>query len=260
MAEEKKEKQALLESLPDGLKEIADIPQEKLLTLPAKEQEKQELLPSQQQKPALPERPRTQKEKELDELIAARQSIIEQLKEKNPKLAEARKQIASLLPSLKGKGAGKAVELMREEERIEFSIATEAYTPKQERELLKRLRAIRAELSQHKELDAIRKQVEEKRAEVRALASEIKELEKKLAEARAACDAKYAEVLAERKAAYEKRQRERAQKRQERLSSLLEARKRKREKEMAKYMKAFDDTVSMDEIVQIERKEKKSKK
>ncbi|MEM4633657.1 MAG: hypothetical protein QW275_00715 [Candidatus Anstonellaceae archaeon] len=256
MSENKKDKQALLEGLPEGLKEIAEIGEEKPPLLPPSNESKELLLPE-GKKEEKKRQPRTQKEKELDELITIRQQIIEQLKEKNPKLTQAKKELSELLPSLKGKGASKALELMKEEERIEFSIATEAYTPKQEKELLKRLRQIRAELSHHKELDAIRKQVEEKKAAVRQLVSEIKELEKKLAEARAACDAKYAEVLAERKAAFEKRQREKERQKQEQLNKMREMHKIKRQKEFQKYAKNYDDTVSMEEIVEIERKEKK---
>jgi uncharacterized coiled-coil DUF342 family protein len=266
--ENKKGKQAGQESLPEGLQEIAALPSEKPALIAPSEAQKEHLLLEEAQGGQKAEehaqRPRTQKEQELDALIASRQSIIEQLKAKNPQLGEARREVAELIPSIRGKGSGRAMELVREEERIEFSIATEAYTPKKEKELLKRLREIRTELSQHKELDAARKKVDEKRAAMRTLVSEIRELERKLSEARAACDAKYAEVLAERKEAFAQRQRGREQKRHEQQETRRRfkqtERKREYDDEMSKYMKEYDDTVSMDEIVQIERKEKKGKK
>jgi uncharacterized coiled-coil DUF342 family protein len=192
-------------------------------------------------------RPRTQKEQELDALIAARQAIIEQLKVKNAEVKEARKELSALLPSLRGKEAGNLLRLMKEEEEIEFAIATEAYTPHKEKELLKRLREVRLELSKSKELEEMRKAVAEKRNAIRMLVSEIRSLEQKLAEARKACDEKYAEVLAERRLA------------RKRLKERGAAGKKSRQqgKDISKYFKKFDNTVSMDEIVEIEHKGKK---
>ncbi len=211
------------------------------------------------------QRQRTQKEQELDALIAKRQAVIEQLKAKNPLVVEARKQLAELIPAIRGRGSSHVMGLVREEENIEFSIATEAYTPKKEKELLKRLREIRIELSKHKELDEARKKVDEKRNALRDLISDIRSLEHSLAEARKACDEKYAEVLAERKAAYSQR----PPRREERPRQFSEGKRRSRDEhkreynddeDMSKYLKDYDDTVSMDEIVQIERKDKKEKK
>lgn len=222
-----------------------------------------------------PTREKTGKETLLDTLIAKRQSILDALKEKNPKVAQARRQIATIIPSLRGKGSSHTLALMREEEKLEFSIATEAYTPKKEKELIKRLREIRAELSKNKEVDAARKKVESERSLLNSLLAEVKSLEAQLSSVRKECDSAYSEVLAERKAAYESMQAERRgrqleqehqrEERQRRDFEGLRARvkgerKREMDAEMAKYMKDYDDTVSMDEIVVIEKKERKEKK
>lgn len=234
------------QDISEGLREIADIP-------PAQEQPQPE--------GKRPERQKTPREQELDGLIAKRQSIIEQLKAKNPLVMAARQALSQLVPAIRGKGSSHVMGLVREEEHLEFSIATEAYTPKKEKELLKRLRQIHAELSANKELDAARKQVDEKRAALHSLVSEIRTLEHQLADARRACDEKYSEVLAERKAAYESRQVHREQRKQKKFDDLRERvrgeRRREHDDEMAKYMKDYDDTVSMEEIVQFEKKEKK---
>ena len=265
MDENKKGKQPVAADLPEALKEIAALPSEQPALIPPAEGNKEPLLLTESHTPNTAEsqqpRPRTQKEQELDALIANRQSIIEQLKAKNPLLNEARKAVADIIPTIRGKGASRVMELVHEEERIEFSIATEAYTPKKEKELLKRLREIHIELSEHKELDAARKKVDEKRAVMRTLVSDIRDLEHKLAEARAGCDAKYSEVLSERKAAFEQRQkgrqrRENAQHDNQRRYERTE-KKREYDEDMPKYMKDYDDTVSMDEIVIIEKKDKK---
>jgi len=217
------------------------------------------------------ERSKTQKELELDELIAKRQSIIESLKAKNPLVLESRRKIAEIIPTIRGKGASQAIHLMEESEKIEFSIATEAYTPKKEKDLIKRLREIKKELSKHKELESAQKKVEQERKVLHSLMSEIRSLEQDLASCRAACEQKYSEILAERKSAYEsrvKKREERAhhieQEKHKRFEELRERvrheKKKQYDDELAPYMKKHDDTVSMEEIVFIEKKEKKEKK
>lgn len=205
--------------------------------------------------------PKTEKEALLDTLIGKRQSILDKLKEKNPQVMEARKRIAEAIPLLRGKGGSHTMELVRESERIEFAIATEADTPKKEKELLKRLREIKQELSKHKELDAARKKVDAERSALNTILSEVKTLESELAETRKACDAAYAEVLSERKSAYESRERKREGARQERFDKLRrtvrDQKRHEEDKEMEKYMKDYDDTVSMEEIVVFEKKERK---
>jgi len=260
LAEPKKQK-IDASDLPDGLKELADLPAEKkeaAILLPSAQPCNQPALPPQQ-----PARQKTEKELKLDGLVAKRQSIIEQLKAKNPLVIALRKKIAEAIPAIRGKGASHTLKLAEEAERIEFSIATEAYTPKKEKELIKRLRDIRQELGKHKEIDEARRKVESCRRELHTLLLEIKKLEQELAEARAQCDMAYAEVLAERKAAYEQRQKQREERRKrayEDLKQRVREEKRKQyEAEIKPYLKNYGDTVSMDEIVEIERKPKKEK-
>jgi uncharacterized coiled-coil DUF342 family protein len=259
----KKPKAAGLADLPDGLREIAE--------LPSAQPEAQKFLPSAAQgtatplplpeKQARPERPKTQKEQELDALIALRQGVIDKLKAKNPDVGQCRSRIAAILPSLSGKGASHTMKLVEEVEKLEFSISTEAYTPRKEKDMIKRIRLLNTEISKHKEIDSARKKIDAERASLRFLLSEIKSLEHELVQARKACDAKYAEVLAERKAAYEQRQHRREERKERKYEKLRQRVRQERKKEydsdMAKYMKDYDDTVSMDEIVVIEKKERK---
>ncbi|MCX6770271.1 MAG: hypothetical protein NT051_06410 [Candidatus Micrarchaeota archaeon] len=209
-----------------------------------------------------PARQKTGKEAALDTLIAKRQDILNKLKEKNPLVLEARRKISQILPALRGSGSGHTMGLIREAERLEFSIATEAYTPKKEKELIKQLREIRTELSKHKELDAARKKIDAERAILDSLLSEIKTLENSLLNVRKECDVAYSEVLAERKAAYEQRPRMREEPRHERPEGgrrfgREEKKRHSPDDDMEKYAKDYDDTVSMDEICVIEKKEKK---
>ncbi|MCX8194530.1 MAG: hypothetical protein N3G22_00255 [Candidatus Micrarchaeota archaeon] len=273
MEEEKKAKQSSkLSALPPGLREIADIGQEAPPGSIGPAQE-QKLIPT--SPPALPLpaqgekkteriREKTPKELELDSLIAARQQVIDLLKQKNPLVAEARKKIASLLPIVRSAGASHTLRLAAEAERIEFSIATSAYTPKKEKELLKRLRQIRQEIERHKDIDSARRQIEEERKKLRELLKEVRQLEGQLADLRAKCEKTYAEVLAERKAAYEERKRRREELQKRRIEELKrkvrEEKKKQYEAEIQPYLKNYDDTVSMSEIVEIEEKGKKKEK
>lgn len=279
----KKQEKISLTDLPKGLQDLVDLggPQHtQKLVAAAGKAPITILLPAATQQ--APVRPKTLQEQELDGLIAKRQSIIGALKAKNPLVLASRQKIAAIIPSVRGKGASQAIHLMEEAEKIEFSIATEAYTPKKEKDLIKRLRLIKKELSQHKELESAQKKVDAERSILRSIMNEIRSLEHDLASCRTACEQKYNEILAERKAAYEsrvKKREERAQKyeqerkqahhhyeqvKQKRFEQLKERVHREKRKEYddetAKYMKKHGDTVSMDEIVQIERKEKKEKK
>ncbi|MCX8197462.1 MAG: hypothetical protein N3G80_04075 [Candidatus Micrarchaeota archaeon] len=242
MEEAQKDKQFRLEDLPEGLRTIAQPPSQEVAKPPADSPPKS--------------RPKTQKEQELEALIEKRKQLIQQLKEKNPLLAESRKNIAQLKSQISGKGGKKTARLIEEVERLEFSIATEAYTPKQEKELIKKIRLLNEEIARHKEVDELRKKLQEEQQLFKARLSEIKVLEHELALVRKACSEKYAEVLAERKAAYEKRKQEQLERLKKRVQEENEKFKKKKQSLAAK---AYDDTVTLDQIAIIERKEKKNK-
>lgn len=249
---EKKEKAPVAEDLPAGLRAIADLPSGAPNEAPQ--------TPSQEH----PDRPKTQNERALDTLIQKRQEILEQLKAKNPLVMEVRKRIAAVIPSVRGRGASAAARLFDEMERLEFEIATSAYTPKKEKEMLTRLRVIKAEIAKHKEISAARQRLDAERAALNTVVSDIKGLERELADVRNACDAAYNDVLAERKAAYAARQRRREEQHHKKLDELRDRvrveKKRQYDDEVGKYMKDYDDTVSMEEICVFEKKEKKKEK
>jgi len=251
LASEKEKKHA---DLPEGIKELIEIPGEKNATDTSSP-------PSHEEHAAAPQREKTQKEQELDALIAKRQSILDSLKAKNPLVSESRRKVSMLIAALRGKGGGRTMGLLEEADRIEFAIATEADTPKKEKELLKRLRAVKGEIAQNKELDAARKEVDAERHVLNTLMDGIKVLERQLVDTRKACDEAYAAVVSERKASYEQRQRGREDRRERKFDDLRRRVKHERQREydsdMEKYMKDYDDTVSMEEIVVIEKKAKK---
>jgi hypothetical protein len=255
--ESEKENKGAHHELPDGIKELVEIPGEKNAADTSSSQ------PSGQ---AAQVREKTPHEQALDALIAKRQAILDSLKAKNPAVSEARRKISGLIAAMRGKGGGRTFGLIDEAERIEFAIATEADTPKKEKELIRRLKEVKAEIAKNKELDAARKAIDAERHILNTLMGEIKDLERQLVETRKACDEAYAVVVSERKAAYEQRQKGR-QERSERSERKFDDAPRRRAKperhqehdsDMDKYMKDYDDTVSMEEIVVFEKKEKKA--
>jgi hypothetical protein len=253
-SDKSKEKQ-LHHDIPDGIKDLIEIPGENGATG----------APSPPAQPAAaPQREKTEKEQALDALITKRQSILDLLKAKNPLVFESRRKVSSLIAALRGKGGGRTMGLLEEADRIEFAIATEADTPKKEKELIKRLREVKAEISKNKELDAARKAVDAERHVLNKLMSDIRDLEHSLVETRKACDEAYAAVVTERKASYEQRQKGRENRRERKFDDLSRRVKHERKQEydsdMEKYMKDYDDTVSMEEIVVIEKKGKKESK
>ena len=255
--ESEKENKGAHQELPEGIKELVEIPGEKNAADTSSSQ--------QTAAQAAPQREKTPHEQALDALIAKRQAILDLLKAKNPVVSETRRKISQMIASMRGKGGGRTFGLLDEAERIEFAIATEADTPKKEKELIKRLKAVKAEIAKNKELDAARKEIDAERHTLNTLMSEIKDLERQLVETRKACDEAYATVVSERKAAYEQRQKGR-QERSERKFDDAPRRRAKPERrseydsDMDKYMKDYDDTVSMEEIVVFEKKEKKEQK
>ena len=264
--ESEKENKGTHQDLPEGIKELVEIPSEKNAADTSSSQSKEQ--PSQAAAQAVPKREKTPKEQELDSLIAKRQAILDSLKAKNPAVSDARRKISGMIASMRGKGGGRTFGLIDEAERIEFAIATEADTPKKEKELIKQLKAVKAEIAKNKELDSARKAIDAERHILNTLMSEIKDLEHQLVETRKACDEAYAIVVSERKAAYEQRQKGR-QDRSERSERKFDDAPRRRAKperkseydsDMDKYMKDYDDTVSMEEIVIFEKKEKKEQK
>jgi len=244
-----KEKEKKHADLPDGIKDLIEIPGEKNAEAPSS---------------SPPQREKTQKEQELDSLISKRQGILDQLKAKNPQVADSRRKVSRLIAALRGKGGGRTMGLLAEADHIEFAIATEADTPKKEKELIKRLKAIKAEIAKNKELDAARKAVDAERHTLNTFMGEIKALENQLVETRKACDDAYSAVVSERKAAYQQRQQGRQEKRERKFDGpprrAKHEKKRGYDSDMEKYMKDYDDTVSMEEIVVFEKKEKKDQK
>ncbi|MEM4554322.1 MAG: hypothetical protein QXT25_00535 [Candidatus Anstonellaceae archaeon] len=239
--EQKEGQTPSISDLPQGLRDIAKLPSDQ---------------PQQQPQAPKPKRPRTQKEQELDAIIEKRKQIIQQLKAKNQEAAACRKEIAQIKSLISVKGGSKTPKLIAEVERLEFAIATEAYTPKKEKEMIKKIKALNEEIAKNKEVDELRNKFHEQRRILKEIVSEIKSLESELASVRKACDQKYAEVLAERKEAQERRKQAQQRRLEQLKQRVKEENEKLRKKQLSKYMGTYEDTVTLDQIAIIEKKEK----
>jgi uncharacterized coiled-coil DUF342 family protein len=218
--------------LPEGLKEIAAIPAKQdnsNQNNPAVENVKADVNKSaenksEKNKPAhsqIKKMEKTQKEKELEEALKKRKELVDQLKVKNKQVAELKKEISLIFPKLKKAGSNKVLRLMKQEEEIEFLISTEAHTPKQEKELLQKLKEIKAEISKYKEAENLKNLLDKKKRALKEVISEIKSLESELSKVRKECNLKYSEVVAERKAAFEEKRRKKIEKQLEKAKGFI---------------------------------------
>ncbi len=186
----------------------------------------------------------------MQQKLARKREIIDQLKASNSAIEKAKQELMNL-PHTGRPGKVSPERLEEQADRLEFAIATCAYTPAQEKALLRKLDVIRLELLQvKKEYEAsgagaeARKHLETARNERRALVGELQTLRKEI-------DTIYKEL----KDTDAQRAAERTD-RTVRRSGNDERRKAREEerKEMEPYMKEVDPFVSLEEIAEIKRK------
>ncbi|VVB56837.1 Uncharacterised protein [uncultured archaeon] len=182
--------------------------------------------------------------------LARKREIIDKLKESNSAIEKAKQELMAL-PQTGRPGRNSPERLEEQADRLEFQIATSAYTPAQEKALIRKLDVIRLELAAAKkefETSGIgaeaRKRLSDARNERRALVGELQTLRKEI-------DTIYKQL----KDTDAQRAAERAE-RQTRRSAGEERRKAREEerKEMEPYMKEVDPFVSLEEIAEIKRK------
>lgn len=149
--------------------------------------------------------------------------------------------------------------LQAEAEKLEFSIATSAYTPAQEKELLKRMHGVQERLGAAKEKAKGWEESQKWRAELSVLLGERDAIRKELDGLRVELEALYQviiragsqEILARRE------QQARTERKKEWAERDVERRKQRREEhdEMAPYLKdSHDSHVSLEEIAVIKKK------
>ncbi len=182
--------------------------------------------------------------------LARKREIIDKLKDSNAAVEKAKQELLAI-PETGRPGRNSLERLAEQADRMEFAIATSAYTPAQEKALLRKMDVIRLELEQAKKeakasgagaearakLDAVRNERRALVAELQVLRKEIDAIYKQLKDLDAQRAAERTERQVRRSVGDEKRK----------------AREEER-KEMEPYMKEVDPFVSLEEIAEIKRK------
>lgn len=217
-----------------------------------------------------------------DELLAARQKmeeklerkrvLIAKLKELNASMDELHAKLEVLRPQMKSGAMAAAERLADRAEKLEFSISTSAYTPAQERELLKGLKEVQDKLAAAKAGSAAMGEADGLREKIRSIGAERAALRNELDAMRAELESLYQTILklgASRHAEREARERGRQEYRakvEDRQTRGREWKGRNEERrkaeaeeraDMAPFLKdSHDPHVSLEEIVEIKKKPK----
>jgi uncharacterized coiled-coil DUF342 family protein len=182
--------------------------------------------------------------------LARKREIIDKLKDSNAAVEKAKQELLAV-PETGRPGRNSLERLAEQADRMEFAIATSAYTPAQEKAMLRKMDVIRLELDQAKKeaqasgagaearakLDSVRNERRSLVAELQVLRKEIDTIYKQLKDLDVQRAAERTERQTRRTVGDERRK----------------AREDER-KEMEPYMKEVDPFVSLEEIAEIKRK------
>lgn len=226
-----------------------------------------------QQEIAQPQtQPQAKQQSPLSELKAKKDALLEEAKSLNSQIFDLRSQIAPIVAQLKQSEFLPTNKIRAQIDAIEFEIATSAFTPKLEKELLKGKKSLEAQLKTAAASDALQKKADGLRAQLKLLSDKRKEIDSQLESLRASMAAEYEKGKQE----YEKGKKEREKKAYESLKARYGAKngepkgrpaafakphQRSRahgalDPEEAKYLQKHDEFVSLEDIVVLEKKEK----
>lgn len=123
----------------------------------------------------------------IGQLEKRKGDLIEQIKALNGRLRYKEYEKKALQPFLEQTKDVKTGQLRREANALEFKISTQAFTPKHEREWLKRLRKLEAELAKVKEVERARhknqlveRDIEEAQKDITLIEQELKKVRDEL--------------------------------------------------------------------------------
>lgn len=197
----------------------------------------------------------------LEALEAKKRELIDKIRNVNSSMRAKRDDVVKLVPSLRGRAWLHGERTKTAVDSIEFEISTSAYTPAQERLMLKRLKKAQGEMDEALKLEGVRGKVEAARKEMGELAAQRDAIDLELRTVRADLETTYKLILESNAAAYkqmkEKRQDQRREFEHSRRPQHRQQRPDRRKEEMnemAPYMKQHDDFVSLEEIAEIKKK------
>lgn len=116
----------------------------------------------------------------IDELEKRKGELIDRIKQLNRRIRYKEYEEKALRPFLEQTKHVQIAPFRRQRRALEFKIATAAYTPKMERELIKKLKKVDEELEKHKEVERARRKIRYVEKDITEGKEEIGKIEEEL--------------------------------------------------------------------------------
>jgi len=183
------------------------------------------------------------------------------LRQVNKQLADLQDKLDAAMPKTDTARSQNPARLQEQVDKMEFYIATTAYTPAQEREMYREVQEVRKRLKQALAEDTVWGKVRAIRGKIREARNQRKEIRKELDSLSAELDGLYKSIIAQGAKSNEQRKeqehrRSEGRERPYRHDDLRKSREAERS-EMAPYMKEMDSFVSLEDIAIVKKKVKK---
>jgi uncharacterized coiled-coil DUF342 family protein len=197
---------------------------------------------------------------QMEEKVKKKRELIKQLRDMAQEISKMQEELKEALPKDRDVRKKSPDRIKEEIEKLEFQIATSAYTPVQEKNMIRRMKTLKAEYknaiqnnSEWKEVYAIKDKIRTKRKDRKKIKKELDSLSKELDELYKQIIAESAKNAKDRKARFERREDS-----TQRLKRREDYKKKKaaEKKEMEPYMKEIDSFVSLEDIAEIKKKQK----
>ncbi|MFH1095035.1 MAG: hypothetical protein V1728_02350 [Candidatus Micrarchaeota archaeon] len=197
----------------------------------------------------------------MEEKQKLKHGLIEQLRVHNEQIAKIRDAIQTIEPPQRDDGKDSPRRIAKSIEALDFQISTSAFTPAQEKELLRRMQILKKQLAETTQKQTVNTKLDEQYALLRAQLDARTALRKQISTIGDELEQLY-QVIIKEGAEHAKARTQMREKRQEYDSRRKERTERTRHreeerKELEPYMKTYDSFVSLEEIAEIRKKPQK---
>ena len=194
---------------------------------------------------------------QMEEKSRLKKGKISRLREINGLVSALQQELASSLPAQE-RGGPNPRRIHESIDKLEFQIATSAYTPAQEKELIREVETLKKELNAAIKGNEGWERARKIRAELRNIRDERKAIRKELDALSAELDMLYQKIITQGTREVHKRREGEERREQGRAMAQKRDRIRKEKesykKEMAPYMKEVDPFVSLEDIAEVKKK------
>ncbi len=204
----------------------------------------------------------------MEEKQKLKHELIDQLRARNEQIAKIREAIQAIEPPQRDNGKDSPARISKSIDALDFQISTSAFTPAQEKELLRRMQILKTQLAEATKHDKTNVKLDEQYTLLRAELEARTSLRKQISAIGDELEALYQTIIREG-AEHAKKRKEIGEKRDEAHVRHQEFESRRKEradrtrhreeerKELEPYMKAHDPFVSLEEIAEIKKKPQK---